>query len=497
MALRPSSGSVLQLCKDAVIFGLAMLAVLAMDSTEIVLRFDSGTLLLEGADQSREVPTPFQWDERVRRWRAPALAYRTVVRELIRSKVPHQDQARAYHEFEFRSKLSIEPRPYQQEAIKQWQAGGRRGVVILPTGAGKSLVAQMAVELTNRSTLVVVPTIDLMNQWYDLLLSSFDAEVGLIGGGYFEMGAITVTTYASAFRMMERMGDRFGLLIFDECHHLPSSVYRYAAEMSIAPFRLGLTATPERADGHEALLEPLIGPIVYRQEIGQLTGEYLADYSVVRINVQLTAEERSIYERERSIFREFVSRQGIDFGSLQGWHMFVARSARSEMGRRAMLAYRESKRIALGTDVKLRTLAELLTRHRRDRVLIFTAENEMVYRISEQFLIPVITHETGIKERRQWLELFNKGEVLALATSKVLNEGVNIPDASIAVILGGSSSTREHVQRLGRILRKRPDKEAVLYEVVTKDTTEERISERRGESSPFQEANTGARSLRF
>jgi superfamily II DNA or RNA helicase len=145
-----------------------------------------------------------------------------------------------------------------------------------------------------------------------------------------------------------------------------------------------------------------------------------------------------------------------------------------------MLAYRESKRIALGTDAKLRVLANLLQRHRHDRVLIFTAENDMVYRISEQFLIPAITHHTPIKERRQWLQAFNQGEVLAIATSKVLNEGVNIPDASVAVVLSGSGSTREHIQRLGRILRKRPDKQAILYEVVTANTTEERISERRG-----------------
>jgi superfamily II DNA or RNA helicase len=129
-------------------------------------------------------------------------------------------------------------------------------------------------------------------------------------------------------------------------------------------------------------------------------------------------------------------------------------------------------------------LAELLQRHRREKVLIFTAENAMVYRISEQFLIPAITHETPIKERRLWLELFNKGEVLALATSRVLNEGVNIPDASVAVVLSGTGSSREHIQRLGRILRKQPEKEAVLYEVVTAETAEEGISRRRGENIP-------------
>jgi len=459
-----------------------------MSSTQITLRFDAGTLLLDGANRSTIVPQSFRWDERTLRWRAPAFAYRHIIKDLIRSKTPHEDEARAYHQFDFPTKFFVEPRPYQQQAIEAWRRNARCGVVILPTGAGKSLVAQMAIELTKRSTLVVVPTIDLMNQWYDLLLSCFQAEVGLIGGGYYEVGALTVTTYASAFRFMERLGNQFGLIIFDECHHLPSSIYRYAAEMSIAPFRLGLTATPERTDGADGLLEELIGPIVFRREAHELAGEYLADYSLVRINVKLTPEERAAYEAERAIFREFLAEKRINLGGLNGWQMFIQMSARSEAGRRAMQAYRESKRIALGTVAKLRVLAELLARHKHDRALIFTAENEMVYRISEQFFIPAITHETGIKERREWLEAFNEGKVLALATSKVLNEGVNIPAASVAIVLSGSGSTREHIQRLGRILRKQPEKTAVLYEVVTNETTEEQISRRRGDVNQFREA---------
>jgi superfamily II DNA or RNA helicase len=211
----------------------------------------------------------------------------------------------------------------------------------------------------------------------------------------------------------------------------------------------------------------------------------------VRLNVRLGPEERALYERERNIFRRFLSEKGIDLG-LMGWQAFIRASARSEEGRRAMLAYRESKRIALGTEAKLRVLSELLARHRKERTLIFTAENEMVYRISEKFLIPAITHQTGIKERREWLEAFNKGDVLALATSKVLNEGVNIPEASVAIVLSGSGSTREHIQRLGRILRKQPGKEAILYEVITSETTEEGISERRSNSNQFRDARYGA-----
>jgi superfamily II DNA or RNA helicase len=463
---------------------------------QIVLRFDSGTLVLDGVGrESNGVPPQFRWDERVLRWRAPAISYRHVVRDFVARGVAFEDRARAYDRFDFETKFAVEPRPYQEEAIREWERGGRCGVVVLPTGAGKSLVAQMAIERVRRSTLVVVPTIDLMNQWYDLLLTSFRAEVGLIGGGFFEPGALTVTTYASAFRFMERLGDRFGLVIFDECHHLPSGSYRYAAEFSLAPFRLGLSATPDRADGGDQLLEELIGPFVFRREAREMAGEYLSDYSVVRLRVELSAEERAAYERERAVLYNFLREKNIRLGGAQGWQFFVAASARSTEGRRAMLAYRESRRIALGTESKLRVLAELLRRHRRERVLVFTAENEMVYRISEQFLIPAITHETNVKERRAWLEAFNKGEVLALATSKVLNEGVNIPEASVAVVLSGSGSAREHVQRLGRILRKVEGKEAVLYEVITAGTTEEQISRRRGESASFRDAEGPQRAM--
>ena len=235
------------------------------------------------------------------------------------------------------------------------------------------------------------------------------------------------------------------------------------------------------------MLENLVGKIVYRREAQEFAGEYLADYTLERVEVDLSAAERIAYEQARAVFRDFVRMKNIPFGSIDGWKIFVMQSARSEDGRRAMKAYRESKKIALGTEAKMRVLQDLLLRHRHDKVLIFTAENAAVYRISNDFLIPAITHETNVKERKFWLDAFNSGEVLALATSKVLNEGVNIPDASVAIILSGSGSSREHIQRLGRILRKHGDKQAVLYEVITRNTTEENISQRRTDARQFQE----------
>ncbi|HXH70397.1 MAG TPA: DEAD/DEAH box helicase family protein [Pyrinomonadaceae bacterium] len=458
------------------------------EQSNFKLKFELGTLILEQAAESDFVPEAFIWDKRTRHFRAPAFKYREIVKGLISAKTVYEDFAKRYDKFDFRQKFQTNPRPYQTAAIEAWRRNERCGVIVLPTGAGKTHTATMAIEICGRQTLVIVPTLDLMNQWYDLLLSTFNAEIGLIGGSFYEIGAITVTTYASAYRHQERIGNQFGLVIFDECHHLPSEGYKYAAEFAIAPFRLGLSATPERADGNNSLLEELVGKFVYRLEAQQLAGEYLADYTLDRIDVDLTAEERELYKNERGIFRDFIRIKNIRFGSLDGWKTFVMHSARSEDGRRAMKAYRNSKKIALGTDAKLRVLQDLLIRHRRDKVLIFTAENEMVYQISNDFLIPAITHETNVKERRFWLEAFNKGDVLALATSKVLNEGVNIPDASVAIILSGSGSSREHIQRLGRILRKKENKQAILYEVVTRNTTEEHISQRRSDARQFQDA---------
>ncbi len=454
------------------------------------LEFESGTLILEGADEKDAVPKAFVWDSRTKNYRAPAYLYREIIKDFIRAKTVHEDAAKNYETFDFKPKFHVAPRPYQTESIAKWRENERCGTIVLPTGAGKTHVATMAIEICKRQTLVVVPTLDLMNQWYDLLVSTFNAEIGLIGGGFYEIGAITVTTYASAFRHQERLGNQFGLIIFDECHHLPGEGYKYAAEFAIAPFRLGLSATPDRADGGEDLLESLVGKYVYRLEAQQLAGEFLADYTIEKIEVDLSDEERAAYQKERQIYTDFRRKMNLPYGQ-EGWRMFLIQSARSEDGRRAMKAYRNYKKIALGTESKIHVLQDLLTRHKRDKVLIFTAENQMVYRISNDYLIPAITHETNVKERKFWLDAFNKGDVLALATSKVLNEGVNIPDASVAIILSGSGSSREHIQRLGRILRKKEDKQAILYEVVTRDTTEEYTSQKRSDARQFQDAKRG------
>ena len=144
-----------------------------------------------------------------------------------------------------------------------------------------------------------------------------------------------------------------------------------------------------------------------------------------------------------------------------------------------MDAYRRQRQIAYAAPGKLEVLGHLLSRHGNDRMIVFTQDNATCYQVSRMFLVPAITHHTKVKERTDLLRKFATGHYGVLVTSKVLNEGVDIPAANVAIILSGSGSVREHVQRLGRILRKSPDKRALLYELVTGGTSESRTSERR------------------
>ncbi len=486
---------------------------------DLTLRFDRGTLVLEGADGAPvEPPEAAPWfvpDPRSGgRLRAKAIDYRRALAQLLRAGHTVDDQARGYATLAVRSRRQREPFPHQAAALEAWTSRGRRGVVVLPTGAGKSYVAELAIAHTQRSTLVVVPTIDLMNQWMMGLKAAFgayatppadeepdeeppagaarDADapqaplVGAVGGGLYDVRPLTVTTYDSAYIHMERLGHRFGLIVFDECHHLPGPSYSQAAESAIAPFRLGLTATPERGDGSERLLDTLVGPTVYTLDIRDLTGHYLADYEVVRLAAALSPAERQAYDRARWVYRQFLGEHRVRISSPQGWGQFIQLTSRSRRGRAAWRAWREQKRIALQCAGKMELLAELLAQHAHDQVLVFTADNDTVYELSRRHLMPAITHQTPTDERQHILEDFNAGRLRAVVTSRVLNEGVDMPAARVGIILSGSGSVREHVQRLGRILRRQPGKRAVLYELVTEGTGEEHTSERRREHHAYR-----------
>ena len=451
------------------------------------LTFDAGSLLLSG-DTSALHAQPIEqliFDARVDAWRAPASSYSTIKAQL--SALGEFDDA----VFESQplivpQQLDIQLRDYQEEAVQSWQANLAQGLVILPTGVGKSIVAIAAIQRCCVATLIVLPTIDLMIQWATQLEKHFQQTIGIYGGGSKDLQAITVITYDSAVLMMEYIGHRFPLIIFDECHHLPGAVNRQAAELSPAPFRLGLTATPERNDDGEALLYQLIGPEVYRRDIKDFDLGVLAQYDTRVIDVPMNAEEQVAYQENRQLYLDFVRSNRINFSSAYGWSNFLRCCATAANGRQVLLAYRTQKDIAAASAAKFDKIWQLLNQHRGQRIIIFTALNKLAYAIGERFLLPVITHNTKAAERKEYLQLFREGQYNVLVTSKVLNEGIDVPEASVGIIVSGSGSVREHVQRLGRILRPSADKTATLYELISAGTSEANISERRRQHQAYE-----------
>lgn len=382
----------------------------------------------------------------------------------------------------YRPKLQFEPRPYQAEAIESWLNHEGRGVVVLPTGAGKTVVALMALARLKLRTLIVVPTIELLYQWRDAVVERLQIpkrSVGVVGDGHKEWRPITVITYASAAMPNAPLND-IGLLICDEAHHLPSPSYATIATRSNAPYRLGLTATPDRADGEHNALGELIGPLVYRRSPADLSAEgHIAQYVEKRVFVSLTDEESLRYEALMGEWKWFLSSKrhvlakgGDFFGEL------IRRSATDPQARRALQAHHQARMIALNAEAKLHEVERLLGEHRDDKVIVFSEYNALVDTISQRLAMPSITYKTAADERKGILGGFRDGSYSKLVTGRVLNEGVDVPDANVAIVVSGSSTTREYIQRLGRVIRPKATT-AVLYEVITRKTSEVNTARRR------------------
>jgi superfamily II DNA or RNA helicase len=387
----------------------------------------------------------------------------------------------------FAPKLTLQARSYQRDAIRNWLGSGGRGVVVLPTGAGKTVVAfQVLAEVPVR-TLVIVPTIELLRQWRNGLIEQAGApesHVGMVGGGDRSPRAITVMTYDSAAMPRRRLNE-YGLLIVDEVHHLPAPTYRAIAEKAAAPWRLGLSATPERSDGAHLDLATLIGPEVYRRRPADLAEEgHIARYRERRIYVDLTPEERARYDLLMAEWRWFLAtrRSSLARGGL--FEQLVRQSAHDPAARRALQAQRQARMIALNAESKIDRVAELLARHRTDPAIVFAEHVATVEAIGRRLALPTITYRTPPDERRLVLERFRSGRYTKLAAGRVLNEGVDVPDARVAIVVSGSAATREYIQRLGRVLRPKPG-EAILYELISRRTTEGKAAYRRRRSSTY------------
>jgi superfamily II DNA or RNA helicase len=220
--------------------------------------------------------------------------------------------------------------------------------------------------------------------------------------------------------------------------------------------------------------------VVYRKRIDDLTGEQLAEYRTERLRVDLTPEERAAYDAAYGVYTGYIREARLrESHGAHWWDELTRRSARDAQARRAKVAELKLKEIVHQAQGKLAILDRLLREHRDQQMLIFTAHNRFAYQITRRCLIPAITHQTKAEERKAILDGFRAGRYRAIVTTRVLNEGVDVPEAKIAVVLGGSASAREYIQRLGRVLRKRGNAQAILYEVIARKTVDEQIARRR------------------
>jgi superfamily II DNA or RNA helicase len=438
------------------------------------LWFDKGTLLLKG-----DVGTPYgKWDSRVGCFRIKALHYRDVLAYFEESQISFEDRVQQLPPLET-LKSTVQLRSYQESALSRWRRNENRGVLVLPTAAGKTYIALKAVEVLRTQTLIVVPTLDLIDQWRRRIKECLDVESGAVGGGENNVRMLTVATYDSAYLQAASLGNRFRLIVFDEVHHLASPSYIQIAEMYTAPYRMGLTATYERIDERHQLLPRLIGDLVFSVEVDELAGKHLAPYTYEKIYVGLAPGEQKLYDKEMGTFRSYLREKRIVMKSPRDFQKFIMRTGRDPRAREALLARNRALKAALNSQEKIKALGKLLEANKNEKVLIFTLHTDLVYAISRRFLIPAITYLTPKRERREILGNFRKGKYNTIVTSQVLDEGIDVPDATIGYILSGTGSTRAYVQRLGRLLRKMEGKKARLIEIVSKETIEVGMSRRR------------------
>jgi DNA excision repair protein ERCC-3 len=334
-------------------------------------------------------------------------------------------------------------RSYQREAVEHFWAGGS-GVVVLPCGAGKTLVGAAAMAQASATTLILVTNTVAGRQWKRELLARTtltEEEIGEYSGERKEIRPVTIATYqilttrrGGVFPHLDVFGARdWGLVIYDEVHLLPAPIFRFTADLQ-ARRRLGLTATLVREDGREGDVFSLIGPKRYDAPWKDIEAQgWIAPASCTEVRVTLTDAERMAY---------------------------------------AVAEPEERYRMASTARTKLPVVKALVERHPTDQVLVIGGYIDQLHQISDYLDAPVIEGATTIKQRERLFEEFRSGTLRTLVISRVGNFSIDLPEAAVAIQVSGTFGSRqEEAQRLGRVLRPKADgRQAHFYTVVARDT---------------------------
>ncbi|MFD1212933.1 DNA repair helicase XPB [Arthrobacter sp. GCM10027362] len=343
-------------------------------------------------------------------------------------------------------------RPYQKVAAENFWAGGS-GVVVLPCGAGKTLVGAAAMATSSTTTLILVTNTVSARQWKDELLrrtSLAEDEIGEYSGALKEVRPVTIATYqvltmrrGGFYPHLELLdGHDWGLIIYDEVHLLPAPIFRMTADLQ-ARRRLGLTATLVREDGREGEVFSLIGPKRYDAPWKDIEAQgYIAPADCVEVRVDLPRDERVAY---------------------------------------AMADDADKYRLCAVSETKSAVVEQLAARHRGEQLLVIGQYIDQLDELAARLDAPVLKGDTSVKERQRLFDQFRSGALQTLVVSKVANFSIDLPEASVAIQVSGSFGSRqEEAQRLGRLLRPKADGRAArFYTVVARDTLDQDYAAKR------------------
>ncbi|MHA7286413.1 DNA repair helicase XPB [Arthrobacter sp. MDT3-44] len=343
-------------------------------------------------------------------------------------------------------------RPYQQLAVENFWSGGS-GVVVLPCGAGKTLVGAAAMATSQTTTLILVTNTVSARQWKDELLkrtSLTEDEIGEYSGAVKEVRPVTIATYqvlttkrGGLYPHLELLdANDWGLIVYDEVHLLPAPIFKMTADLQ-ARRRLGLTATLVREDGREGEVFSLIGPKRYDAPWKDIEAQgYIAPADCVEVRVDLPRDERVAY---------------------------------------AMADDADKYRLCATSDTKSDVVEKLVAAHRGEQLLVIGQYIDQLDDLAARLAAPVIKGETTVRERQRLFDAFRAGEIHVLVVSKVANFSIDLPEASVAIQVSGSFGSRqEEAQRLGRLLRPKSDGRAArFYTVVARDTLDQDFAAKR------------------
>ncbi|MEM2579610.1 MAG: DEAD/DEAH box helicase, partial [Desulfurococcaceae archaeon] len=375
--------------------------------------------------------------------------------------------------------FSGELRPYQREALDKWIENKFKGIIALPTGSGKTIVALAALAQASKRALIVTFTKEQMFQWKDMIAKFLNISRGYVGLFYGEdksISQITISTYQSAYKNINVLGKYFSLLIVDECHHLPADKFKAIAVGCIAPYRLGLSATVVREDGRHTELFPLMGGVIYHKSASELSSMgYLAKFKVITVKVRPTKDEIDEYFELRKKYKSIVGDKRFDevleLAKMGNAKAIEALRIHSKM--RMLIAFSKSK-IEKAVEIVREEL------EKGSKIIVFTQFVEQAKKLSQELNAGLLIGEMNSDERKKILSDFKASQSSVLVVTTVGDEGLDIPDANVGVIVSGTGSRRQFIQRLGRLLRpKGGDIEARLYEIVVEGTLDEFVARRR------------------